>query len=248
MHLGNEAITTECMLLGYGLTATSLAASCYFPSPEKQPRVLQIIAAGAFVFAAQMLNFSVGLPFSTHLVGGVLLAYWLGPAIGLRTMACILALQVLLLGDGGAASWGVNVCNMAVIPAAMVLWLQRAQRQSAAMLGWSAAGAVLAAACLIPLEVAVGRTGQELQTWQAFFQLMLGNHIVASLAEGLLTVALILGWQQLDARQPKFSPQLAIGFAMLLMMVAPFLSSERPDGYEAAAANAWQSLLPEEPQ
>src|SRR5512132_1631588 len=35
---------------------------------------------GAFVFAAQMINFPVGIGTSGHLVGGALLAFTLGPA------------------------------------------------------------------------------------------------------------------------------------------------------------------------
>ena len=46
-------------------------------------------ALGAAVFAAQMFNVQV-LPFSSaHLIGGVLLAWMLGPAIGLLTMTGI---------------------------------------------------------------------------------------------------------------------------------------------------------------
>ena len=35
---------------------------------------------GAFVFAAQMINFPVGIGTTAHLLGGALLAYTLGPA------------------------------------------------------------------------------------------------------------------------------------------------------------------------
>src|SRR6266853_1536541 len=46
---------------------------------------------GAFVFAAQMINFPVGLGTSSHLVGGALLAYILGPAAATVAMTAIVA-------------------------------------------------------------------------------------------------------------------------------------------------------------
>ena len=48
---------------------------------------------GAFVFAAQMINFPVGIGTSGHLVGGALLACTLGPAAACVVMSAILAIQ-----------------------------------------------------------------------------------------------------------------------------------------------------------
>src|ERR1700733_14851190 len=47
---------------------------------------------GAFVFAAQMINFPVGIGTSGHLVGGALLAYTLGPAPAVLVMTVIVAI------------------------------------------------------------------------------------------------------------------------------------------------------------
>ena len=73
---------------------------------------------GAFVFAAQMINFTLpGMPgTSGHLGGGVLLAILLGPAAGIVTMAAILIVQCLLFQDGGLLALGCNIINMGVIP------------------------------------------------------------------------------------------------------------------------------------
>src|SRR3974377_2275020 len=51
---------------------------------------------GAFVFAAQMINFPVGIGTSGHLVGGALLAYTLGPAAACVVMSAILATQAIV--------------------------------------------------------------------------------------------------------------------------------------------------------
>src|ERR1043165_9279659 len=69
---------------------------------------------GAFVFAAQMINFPVGIGTSGHLVGAALLAIVLGPAPATVVMTAILAIQALVFQDGGILALGANVTNMAV--------------------------------------------------------------------------------------------------------------------------------------
>ena len=70
---------------------------------------------GAFVFAAQMINFPVGLGTSGHLVGGALLAIVLGPAAAAVVMTAILAMQAFVFQDGGIMALGANVFNMAMV-------------------------------------------------------------------------------------------------------------------------------------
>ncbi|MGE5541612.1 MAG: energy-coupling factor ABC transporter permease, partial [Bacillota bacterium] len=68
---------------------------------------------GAFVFAAQMINFSIpGTGSSGHLGGGMLLAVLLGPHAGFLVMACILLIQALFFADGGLLAYGCNVFNL----------------------------------------------------------------------------------------------------------------------------------------
>src|SRR5215472_10210954 len=69
---------------------------------------------GAFVFAAQMINFPIPLGTSGHLVGGALLTIVLGPAAGAVVMMAILGLQALVFQDGGIMALGANVMNMAL--------------------------------------------------------------------------------------------------------------------------------------
>src|SRR5947209_5933511 len=69
---------------------------------------------GAFIFAAQMINFPVGNGTSGHLVGGALLAMTLGPAAASIVMTAILATQALVFQDGGLLALGTNVFNMAI--------------------------------------------------------------------------------------------------------------------------------------
>src|SRR5437016_1982259 len=69
---------------------------------------------GAFVFAAQMINFPVGLGTSGHLVGGALLAILLGPAPAAIVLTAILVIQAFVFQDGGILALGANICNMAI--------------------------------------------------------------------------------------------------------------------------------------
>ncbi len=53
---------------------------------------------GAFVFAAQMINFTIpGTGSSGHLGGGLLLAALLGPYAAFLTLAVVLFIQALFL-------------------------------------------------------------------------------------------------------------------------------------------------------
>ncbi|RLC61753.1 MAG: cobalamin biosynthesis protein CbiM, partial [Chloroflexi bacterium] len=80
---------------------------------EKQVPLMGVLAA--FIFAAQMLNFTVAGGTSGHLIGGALAAILLGPWASMLTMATVVAIQALLFQDGGLLVMGANVLNMAII-------------------------------------------------------------------------------------------------------------------------------------
>src|SRR4051812_20026545 len=83
---------------------------------EVEERKLPLLGVmGAFVFAAQMINFPVGGATSGHLVGAALLSFTLGPAAASVIMMAILAIQALVFQDGGILALGANVLNMAVV-------------------------------------------------------------------------------------------------------------------------------------
>jgi cobalt/nickel transport system permease protein len=73
---------------------------------------------GAFVFAAQMINFAIPATGSSgHLGGGLLLAILLGPSAALLSIASILMVQALFFADGGLLALGCNIFNLGVFPA-----------------------------------------------------------------------------------------------------------------------------------
>lgn len=77
---------------------------------------------GAFVFAAQMINFTIpGTGSSGHIGGGILLAAVLGPYPALLTITAVLIIQCLLFADGGLLALGCNIFNMGVC-ACLIGW------------------------------------------------------------------------------------------------------------------------------
>ena len=68
---------------------------------------------GAFVFAAQMINFIIPVTGSSgHIGGGILLAALLGPFPAFITLASVLIIQALFFADGGLLALGCNIFNM----------------------------------------------------------------------------------------------------------------------------------------
>ena len=73
--------------------------------------------AGAFIFAAQMINFTIpGTGSSGHLGGAMILAVLLGPYAAFLTMASILTVQALFFADGGLLALGCNIFNLGFFP------------------------------------------------------------------------------------------------------------------------------------
>ena len=65
-------------------------------------KVSLMAVSGAFVFAAQMINFTIPATGSSgHIGGGILLACLLGSYPALLTVASVLAIQALFFADGG---------------------------------------------------------------------------------------------------------------------------------------------------
>jgi len=72
---------------------------------------------GAFVFTAQMINFTIpGTGSSGHLGGGLMLAIVLGPFAAFLVMASVLTVQALFFADGGLLALGCNIWNLGIYP------------------------------------------------------------------------------------------------------------------------------------
>ena len=72
---------------------------------------------GAFIFAAQMINFTIpGTGSSGHLGGGMILAIILGPYAAFIVMASVLTVQAFFFADGGLLALGCNIWNLGIYP------------------------------------------------------------------------------------------------------------------------------------
>jgi len=72
---------------------------------------------GAFIFASQMINFTIpGTGSSGHLGGGMILAVLLGPHAAFLVMASVLTVQALFFADGGLLALGCNIWNLGIYP------------------------------------------------------------------------------------------------------------------------------------
>ena len=188
MHLGNGAMTPECAALTLGAAAAGLAASAVAvrKAGVSRDKLLMAAGLGCLVFAAQAINVPIAAGTSAHLVGGVLLGCLVGPGLAAWTMALVLVVQAMLLGDGGMAALGANVLNMAILPAALVAISQRFLGQMdstlarSAWIGLAAGMAVVLAAGMIVLETAAFRSAAELTGWGNFAALMLGMFLAAT--------------------------------------------------------------------
>jgi cobalt/nickel transport system permease protein len=212
---------------------------------------------GAFIFAAQMINFTLpGMPgTSSHLGGGVLLAILLGPAVGMVTMAAILIVQCLLFQDGGLLALGCNLINMGVIPCLLGWAIYRGVLGPAAkatawrqyLAAWLACVVgVAAGAAMVPFESAASGVLQV--PLGQFLGVMLGVHLIIGFCEGAITFAVIaylrrvrpelMGLEPDDRTATASGPGYSVVTASLLVTalvlagVVSWFASSCPDGLE----------------
>ena len=116
MHMADALLSPAVGAAMYGVTAAAVAKAVKeTDAGETGQRRLPLMAvSGAFVFAAQMINFTIpGTGSSGHICGGILLAGLLGGGPALLTLASVLLIQCLFFADGGLLALGANVWNMA---------------------------------------------------------------------------------------------------------------------------------------
>lgn len=167
----------------------------------EESRVALLGVLGAFVFAAQMINFPVGPGTTSHLVGGALLSFTLGPAAASVVMTAILVIQALIFQDGGVLALGANVTNMALVGVAagylpFALWGRGKHRKMAMFTGGSLS--LLASAVLAISELLL--SGVRMRP--AVLATALALFVVSAMLEGAITVSVM---QALEGMQPRIT-------------------------------------------
>ena len=116
MHMADALISTPVALAAGAAATTLLGIAGYKVNKQKgeNSRIVPLMGVlGAFIFAAQMINFTIpGTGSSGHIIGGVLLAAFLGPWAAFLTLSSVLIIQCLVFADGGLLALGCNILNM----------------------------------------------------------------------------------------------------------------------------------------
>ena len=210
---------------------------------------------GAFVFASQMINFTIPATGSSgHLGGGMLLAILLGPHAGFLTMASILLIQALFFGDGGLLAYGCNVFNLGFFTCFIAYpliykWMTRKGLTSGrifrASMNSAIVGLQLGSFSVVLETLFSGKTELPFST---FVLLMQPIHLAIGIVEGLVTAAVVtFVWKA----RPEILERTAIGetlgsipikkvitvIIVAAIMIGGFVSwfaSSNPDGLEWA--------------
>jgi cobalt/nickel transport system permease protein len=182
--------------LGAGVVAATGVVVALRTSAEDdlESRVAMTGLVAAFVFAAQMLNFPVASGTSGHLLGGLLAAVLVGPWLGSLAVTVVLTVQCLLFADGGLSALGLNVVNMALVPAFVgyglfVLGRRLLPSTRTGVLGATGVAAFLSvvlASLAFTAEYALG--GSDAVPVATVAAAMVGVHVLIGIGEAVITV------------------------------------------------------------
>lgn len=208
---------------------------------------------GAFVFAAQMINFAIPATGSSgHLGGGLLLAILLGPYAAFLTISSILTVQAFFFADGGVLALGCNIFNLGFFPCmiAYPLIYKPLTRTNP-----SPTGIFIGSLTAAVIGLQLGSLGVVLQTlfsgitdlsMQTFILFMQPIHLAIGIVEGLATASIILfisnarpdilHFPQHSGRYSKVSVRKPLALFLLAALtigcVLSLFASNLPDGLE----------------
>lgn len=207
MHM-SDALVSPAVFAATGAVSTALIAVAVrkvgrraeddADARRERHTVPMMGVMGAFIFAAQMINFSIpGTGSSGHIVGGILLAALLGPWAAFVTLCSVLVLQCLVFADGGFLALGCNILNMAALSClvAYPLVFRPLMRRGASTARIFTAS-ILASVAALEMGAAAVTAETELSGITAlpagrFLLFMMPIHLVIGLCEGAATAAVL---------------------------------------------------------
>ncbi len=202
MHMSDALISP---VVGVSMIAVSGAALAYSVVKTKRQNVLDdktvpvMGVMSAFVFAAQMINFTIpGTGSSGHIGGGILLSALLGGYPAMISITAVLLIQCLLFADGGLLALGCNVFNMGLVAClvAYPLIFQPLLRK-----GITKSRLMLASILSVVVGLQLGAFSVVLETlasgitslpFGSFLLLMQPIHLAIGLVEGVVTGAILI--------------------------------------------------------
>jgi cobalt/nickel transport system permease protein len=178
-----------------GLTAYS--ARKLKESPDES-RVPLMGVLGAFIFAAQMINFSIPATGSSgHLGGGMILAILLGPYAAFLVLSSVLVVQALFFADGGILALGCNIFNMAFFPCFFAYPFIYKKitgdkpSQKSILLGATLAAVVGLQLGAFSVVLETMASGISELPFKTFLVLMQPIHLAIGIVEGMVTAAVV---------------------------------------------------------
>jgi cobalt/nickel transport system permease protein len=267
LHIPDGFLSLGVSLICWLVAAVSVGVALWRSREllgERQVPLMGVLAA--FIFAAQMLNFTVAGGTSGHLIGGTLAAVLLGPWAGILTMTTVVAIQALLFQDGGLLVMGANITNMAVISTLVGYGIYRGVQLVAGERRWglyvggfvAAWASVVISAVAAAIQLAFSGTSPLGVALPA----MAGVHALIGIGEGLITAGALVfvATARRDLLEPSRAPTgglswaaVGLALAVAVTLLAP-LASPHPDGLEriaedqgfiAAAEDAPYEIIPD---
>jgi cobalt/nickel transport system permease protein len=256
MHMADALISPAVGVAMGAATAGLIAFSARKVKQEADDRKIPLMGVlGAFIFAAQMINFSIPATGSSgHLGGGMILAILLGPCAAFLVMASVLVVQALFFADGGLLALGSNIFNLGFFPCFVAYPLvYRKIAGGSPTQGKILAGSIIAS--MIALQL--GAFGVVLETvfsglselpFRVFVLMMQPIHLAIGVVEGLVTAAVVtFVWKArpelVSSPQHAATPgkvemkKIFAGFIIAAAVIGGILSwfaSSNPDGLEWA--------------
>jgi len=263
MHMADALLSPTVGIIFVAASGATLALAAKKLKDEGDDRKVPLMGVlGAFVFAAQMINFTIpGTGSSGHIGGGMLLAMLLGPWAALIAIASVLIVQALFFADGGILALGANIWNMGVYPCFIGWFVYKAivgKNPSHISLSLGAVICVIIGLELGAFSVVVQTvlSGRSELPFGKFSALMLGIHLPIGLIEGLITIAVVnfvyrirpeivkesLGFDKEFAEAGISYKPVLVSLAVAALIIGgavAWFASSRPDGLEWSIGKAY---------
>jgi cobalt/nickel transport system permease protein len=255
MHMADALLSPA---VGTTVWAGTVAVSGYAAQKLKKQiddKMIPLMGVlGAFIFAAQMINFTIpGTGSSGHLGGGMILAIILGPYAAFLVMASVLTVQALFFADGGLLALGCNIWNLGVYPCFLVYpliykpWVGESKSPGRILV--ASIVSVIVALQLGAFSVVMETlfSGKSELPFGAFVLMMQPIHLAIGIVEGFVTAGVI---NYVLSARPELLDSIALSrplgaevslqkimvtFAVLVVITGGALSwfaSTHPDGLE----------------
>ena len=249
MHMADALISPVVGGAFWVISGTLIGYSARKIAQERDNTKIPLMGVlGAFVFAAQMINFSIpGTGSSGHLGGGLLLAALLGPYRSFITIASVLTIQCLFFADGGVLALGCNMFNLGFFPAFIAYpllfkGLSGKKHTDGRLLTGSIIAAdagIMAGSFSVVLQTVF--SGVSELPFSTFILFMLPIHFGIGIVEGLVTWGILSFVNKTEpallvpARESKIPRTVIVTFAVAALIVGGVISwfaSSSPDGLE----------------